>query len=156
MDRYVQSILFCSLISGILETILPAESTKRHLRFLLSCIMILLLLSPMIRAFSSLSGLEAELHEFLQAIESAETSGEEAGKELVSNYSEDVISKYVVDKLQEEFAVSEEEIEVLFETRDGTMIVHVVLRGRASWLDGTKVTTFLKDELNCQVKITRK
>lgn len=156
MDRYVQSILFCSVISGILETILPAEGAKRHLRFLFSCIMILLLLSPMIRTFPSLIGLKAELQDFLQAIESAETSGEEAGKELVSNYSEDVISKFVEDKMQEKFAVSAEEVEVLFEITDSTMIVHVILRGRASWLDGTKVTMFLKDELNCQVKVTRK
>ena len=156
MDRYVQSILFCSVISGILESILPAEGAKRHLRFLLSCIMILILLSPMIQAFPTLSGLDAEIREFLQAIEEAETNGEEAGKELVVNYSEDVISKYVKDKLKEEFAVSTEEVEVLFEAQDDDKIVHVVLRGRASWLDGTRVATFLKNELNCQIKVTRK
>ena len=156
MDQYIRSVLFCSLIAGIMEMILPAERTKRHLKFLASCIMILIVINPMIRAFPSAESLESNINEFLDILNTAESDGAEMGKNLVLNYGKEAVSEFVRSKLQEKFSVSDEEIEIVFEENEDEMFMHVILRGRASWLDGMSVTAFLQEQVNCPVKVTRK
>ena len=156
MDQYIKTVLICSVITGILDTILPGESIKRHLRFLSSCIMLLVLLSPLLDLFPSVERIEYGVEDFLAKIEEAEQNGRAEGEALIQSYGEDAVAAYIKEELEAEFSISDDEIEVIFEKVDTETLVHVILRGKASWTDGERVTIFLKEKLNCRVKVTRK
>ncbi|MBO5110182.1 MAG: stage III sporulation protein AF [Clostridia bacterium] len=139
-----------------MEAILPGNSHKRHLRFLCSCVLLLVVLSPLVSVFSSTEIMEESISQLLDVLNAAESSGAQKGEALIQAYGQEAVEKQVKEILQDEFSIAPEEVEVQLEALDGIPWIHVILRGQSSWSDSTRVAGALKDKLNCQIKITRK
>ena len=156
MKTYIMSIMSASVVAGILESILPGERLKRHLHYLFSCVMLLLLVTPLLTLLPGLGKIEDEIKSFVSELEKAEKNGTEQGEALIESYQEEAISAYVKERLQSEFALDPAEVTVAMEKVQNNAVLHITLHGRASWTDSSKVIEYFKKELNCQVKVTRK
>ena len=156
MRDYVRSILIVSVITGLVQSLLPSEKMKKHIRFLSSCIVLLLLLHPLVTIGDALRGIYTDVNGLLDRIEAAEQSGIASGEALIQTYGEKAVSDYVKKYLSSEFALVPDEIEVQISNNEEDILVTVILRGRASWADGTAIAEQLRNKLSCPIKVIRK
>ena len=156
MRDYIRSILIVSVITGLVQSLLPSEKMKKHIRFLSSCIVLLLLLHPLVTIGDALRGIYSDVNDLLDRIEAAEQSGMANGEALIQTYGEKAVSDYVNKYLSSEFALDQDEIEVQINNNESDILVTVILRGRASWADGTAIAERLKNKLSCPIKVIRK
>lgn len=156
MKQYVVGIMAASVIQGIFDMIIPGEHLKKHIHFLFSCVILFLMIAPLLSLFPAMQELSDEVHSLIADLEKAEITGAQRSEELIGYYQENAISELVKDKLEAEFQIDASEVTVLVEDENGESLIHIVLRGKASWSDGNRLVKYFSELLGCRVKVTRK
>ena len=158
MDRYMKSILACSVISGMVESLFPGTALKKHLHYILSLITFLILLSPFLEVVPSIGGIYDSMENFLTMIEQAEEQGATAGKDLILSYGEGAVQERVKKLLKEKFQANPNEVdaELILGSEGRPIGITVILSKAATWLEESKVKGYLSEQFGCSIIIRRR
>lgn len=154
----MKSILACSVIAGIVESVFPGTALKKHLQYILSFLTFLILISPLAQIMPSIGSLQDSVEDFLARIEQAEQQGTSNGKELILNYGEETVQNRVRELLKQEFLLNPNEVdtELILDDEGQILGVMIILSGTATWSEDSKIKTYLSDQMGCTVTIKRR
>lgn len=161
MSYFLNSILVLAIASGIVSSILcGSETLKRYISYFLSLIMLVVLLTPLFKIFSSFDSIKEYIKDFSHSIKTEEII--DNSNTLIVNTTSERVCKGIKDLVITKFGFDENDVYITLELDEYDIsaikirCVNVVLTNKASWSDTDKVKEYLDKTVGCQINVTRR
>ena len=161
MSYFLNSILVLAIASGIVSSILcGSEALKRYISYFLSLIMLVVLLTPLFKIFSSFDSIKEYIKDFSHSIKTEEII--DNSNTLIVNTTSERVCEGIKELVITKFGFDENDVYITLELDEYDIstikirCVNVVLTNKASWSDTDKVKEYLDKTVGCQINVTRR
>ena len=161
MSYFLNSILVLAIVSGIVSSILCANDLiKRYVSYFLSLIMLVVILTPLFKIFSSFDTIKEYISDFSHSIKTEEII--DNSNSLIVNTTSERVCDGIKELVVTKFGFDKNDVYVSLELDDcdiGSIkitCINVVLTNKASWSDTDRVKEYLDKTVGCQINVTRR
>ncbi len=161
MSGFLNSILVLAIASAIIGSLLSYNNTiKKYVSYFLSLIMLLVLLTPLFKLFSSFDIIKEYIKNFSHSIKTEEII--DNSNTLIVNTTSERVCDGIKELIITKFGFEESDVYVSLELDEYDIsaikirAVNVVLTNKASWSDTDKVKEYLDKTVGCQINVTRR
>ncbi len=161
MSGFLNSILVLAIASAIISSLLSYNNAiKKYVSYFLSLIMLLVLLTPLFKLFSSFDTIKEYIRDFSHSIKTEEII--DNSNTLIVNTTSERVCDGIKELIITKFGFEESDVYVSLELDEYDIsaikirAVNVVLTNKASWSDTDRVKEYLDKTVGCQINVTRR
>ena len=161
MNNYINIIFISTFLGGIILAIAPEKGEiKKYIKFTISLLCIICIVSPLASLLNNLSSAKTNLKNYINDLFIREKI--ELSNELIINAGVDKIEKGIKETIIQEYGFKENEIlvELVVNQKDINAIkiekINVFLTGEASWSDANKLEKYLSEHIGGDIIVKRR
>ena len=160
MNGYIITLLVISFVGGIINSILPNGGLKKYVKYIISLVCVISLVSPLSSIVLNASSIKDGVTSFVDKI--IINDKVEISNSLILNTSAEKISEGIKDTIINKYNFEEKEVfvDVIFNKKNNAAItidkIEVSLTGKASWSDCERIEEYLKSLTGCNISVKRR
>ena len=160
MNGYIQSILFLSVCSALLTSLLSESSLKKYVEYISRIALVIAVLSPLRSVVGKVSAIKENVNNFISSIYTQEI--EYKTNEIIINTTSEKVCEKIKDMVIEKFGFDENEVFVSLELENENpekiiiKKINIILTHKASWSDTDKVKDYVENLVGVSVYVTKK